>query len=389
MKPTQIFFLSCVFVTALSSCAKINDEYIDRNPIPKIDWNAVADSSSQALMTAYWNPTKHHFNNDNVGSISRYDYWPEAHGLDVMVDAYKRTKSDLYKKGIYDFYEGVKAKNGGGFYNNYYDDMAWHAAAHLRAFEATGDTRYEESAKFLWDEIVKGWDDYQGGGIKWNHDNNEAGKSKGVPSNGPSTITAARRWEKYGISQTALGLTNEVWYNRIYDWMKDNRVVQQSGRVYEHINDTQGDWTYNTGTYIGSALELYKISGDKTYLKDAIKTADWTMGNLINTNNRVLSDWAEQQDNDVNLFKGIFIRYFTQLIMNKDLPDTNRKRYIAFIKNSAETLWLKGTVKTPVPLFGFHWWEAPTTGTVALRTQISGCTLMEAMALLQNEGFLD
>ncbi|SOD15343.1 glycoside hydrolase family 76 protein [Pedobacter xixiisoli] len=386
----KLYITVCLLIVfGFYSCGKINDEYIERNPIPKIDWNKVADSSSQALMTAYWNTTKHHFNNNNLGAIGQYDYWPEAHGLEVLIDAYERTKSDLYKNAINDFYQGVRVKNGNSFYNNYYDDMAWHAVAHLRAFQVTGDTRYETSAKYLWDEIVKGWNDFDGGGIRWNHEENTAGRSKGIPTNGPSTITAARRWQKYGEAQTALGLKNNVWYNRIYDWMKNHRVVQQSGRVFETIDNTRGDWTYNTGTYIGSALEIYNITGDRTYLKDAIKTADWTMANLINTNNRVLSDWAEQQDHDVNLFKGIFIRYFTQLIMHKDLPEANRKRYITFIKHSAETLWLKGTLKTPVPLYGYHWWEAPQTANVSLRAQISGCTLMEAMALLQNKGLLN
>lgn len=42
--------------------------------------------------------------------------------------------------------------------------------AHLRALEATGDARYEQSAKELWTFITAGWNDYEGGGMPWNHE---------------------------------------------------------------------------------------------------------------------------------------------------------------------------------------------------------------------------
>jgi len=373
----------------LGECGKINDVYIDRSTKYNIDWTSAADSSSTSFVNVYWNSTKHHFNNDNFGAIGQYDYWPEAHGLDVLTDAYKRTGNNLYKDRIYEFYEGVKAKNSGRFYNNYYDDMGWHGMAHLRAFEATGDTRYEASAKELWQWIVDGWNEFDGGGIPWNHENTTEGRSKGVPSNGPAAIIAARRWQKYGDAEVINGLNNLQWLDKIYNWMKEHRVVQQSGRVYDNFSDTRGDWTYNAGTYMGAALEYYKITGNKVYLNDAIKTADFTTSTLINTNNKVLSDWAEQQDHDVNLFKGIFVRYLTLLIRHKDLPETNRKRYINFLKNSAQILWTTGTVKSPVILFGYHWWLAPTEGKAALRTQLSACMLMEALALLKEEGYLE
>lgn len=381
-----LFFAGTALMLA---CGKINDVYVDKSTKFNIDWSAAADSSSTSFVNVYWNSTKRHFNNDNFGTVNQFDYWPEAHGLDVLVDAYTRTKGNLYKDKINDFYEGVKAKNGNSFYNNYYDDMGWHGMAHLRAFEATGDARYEASAKQLWQWIVTGWNDFDGGGIPWNHENTDAGKSKGIPSNGPAAIIAARRWQKYGAAEVVNGLNDLQWLDKIYNWMKENRVVQQSGRVYEKITDTKGDWTYNAGTYMGAALEYYNITGNKVYLNDAIKTADWTTSTLVNSNNKVLSDWAEQQDHDVNLFKGIFVRYLTLLIMNKDLPESNRKKYIYFLKNSAEILWTTGVVKSPVVLFGYHWWQAPVETKVALRTQLSACMLMEALAKLRVEGYVE
>jgi len=383
MKKNWFYFAMLFFITACGNNNSPDDG--ERN---EINWTATADSSSMSLMNNFWNPVKHHFNNDNGGTVNPYDYWPEAHGLDVLVDAYLQTQKEVYKTAIYDFYEGVKAKNGGRFWNNYYDDMGWHGMAHLRALEATGDLRYEQSAKDLWAWILEGWDDLDGGGIRWNHDNTAEGMSKGVPSNGPAAIIAARRWQKYGNTEIINNRNDSVWLSMIYDWIRSNRFDPQTGRVFDSKNDTRGDWTYNAGTFIGAALEYYKITRDKIYLNDAVKTADWAISTLINSDNRVLSDWAEQPDHDVDLFKGIFVRYFTQLILNKDLPENNRTRYIAFMKNSAEYLWTKGTRKSPLVLFGYHWWEAPNSNTVALRVQLSGNMMMEAMALLKEKGIL-
>lgn len=385
MKKTVL--MACLALI-ISSCGKIEDEYIDRSAKYNIDWTSAADSSSSSFANVYWNSTKHHFNNDNLGAVGQYDYWPEAHGLDVLVDAYERTKNDVYKQRIDDFYEGVKAKNGGDFYNNYYDDMGWHGMAHLRALEATGDTRYEQSAKDLWTWITAGWNENDGGGIPWNHEDTKEGISKGIPSNGPAAIIAARRWQKYGEAEVINGHNNLEWLSMIYNWMKENRVVQQSGRVFENINDKNGDWTYNAGTYMGAALAYYEITGNKVYLNDAIKTADWATSTLVNANNKVMSDWAEQEDHDVNLFKGVLVRYLTQLIRNEDVPETTRKRYVGFLKNSAQILWTTGTAKNPVILFGYHWWEAPVSGKAGLRAELSGCMLMESMALLDKEGYL-
>jgi len=42
-----------------------------------------------------------------------------------------------------------------------------------------------------------------------------------------------------------------------------------------------------------------------------------------------------------------------------------------------------------VILFGYRWWEAPLDGKAGLRAEISGATLMEAMATLKQGGYLN
>lgn len=361
-----------------------------------LDWESIADKGTATLANNFWNSSAKHFYNNIKGQMRPYDYWPEAHAMDVIIDAYERTNSATYKQRISDFYDGIKAKNGGGFYNNYYDDMAWHGLTHMRAFKATGDTRYEESARDLWGWLTDGWNDEDGGGIPWNHENNANGKGKGVPTNGPSTIIAIRRWVEYGALEVKKEENNLQWAKKLYAWIRGHRYEPETGRVFEKKDDKGGDWTYNAGTFMGAAMELYDVTGEQSYFNDAMLIAEYGMENL-SSNFYVLSDWAEQYnekedaDHDVNLFKAIFVRYFTRLIMHDDLPADKRKQYINFLEESAKCLWTRATLTSGnATLFGHRWWEYPKGDhAIQLRTQTSGAAIMEAMALLQKKGYLN
>ncbi|HAH22224.1 MAG TPA: glycosyl hydrolase family 76, partial [Prolixibacteraceae bacterium] len=84
------------------------------------------------------------------------------------------------------------------------------------------------------------------------------------------------------------------WALKIYDWEKSTLFNPANGAVYDNIDSRTGDiqkswiFTYNEGTFLGSAVELYKITGEKGYLNDAIKAADYTLNNLVDGNDRLL-----------------------------------------------------------------------------------------------------
>lgn len=395
MKSKVFLLLSCVMLFfGVYSCDSYEDVYIEVNKFPKYAWTEAVDSSTVAFVDRYWNTTNHCFNNTFDGQIQWNDYWPEAHGLDVLVDAYLRTGNDRYKQAIYDFYDGVRRKNGNKWENDFYDDMGWHGMAHLRAYEATNDERFLNSSRELWHLITLGWSDYQGGGIQWRKGSDELGEGKGIPANGPAAIIAARMYQRFP-DEVVEGYNNLEWALRIYEWMKYNRTILSTGRVYENYDNTNGDYSYDVGTFLGSALELYKITGEKMYFNDAIKVTDYHIAANINKNNRVMRDFGEQTGDggghDCNLFKGIFVRYFTILIQHPDLSSGDRTRYLNFLKNNANYLWTYGTEKSPVIKFSPTWWELPKETEVwgDLRAAISAATTMEAMALLEEKGYFD
>lgn len=311
-----LFGIFLTFSCSLMSCGSYDDEYIEVNQFPKYSWTAAADSASTTFVNRYWNTSVGCFNNTFDGQIAQNDYWPEAHGLDVVVDAYLRTHDEKYKKVIWDFYDGVKNKNGGKWRHDFYDDMGWHAMAHLRAYYATNDDRFLKSSHDLWTWITEGWNDYDGGGIQWKVGTDAESMGKGIPSNGPAAIIAARFAQKYP-DETINGFTNLQWSLRIYEWMKYHRTVLSTGRIFENYDTTNGDYSYDVGTFMGAAIELYNITKEKVYFNDAVKVARYHIANNVNTAYKVMRDYGEQTGDggghDCNLFKGIFVRYFTIL----------------------------------------------------------------------------
>lgn len=376
MKELFILFLFPLLCTA---CGNDNGNGSDIDgEKEQIDWNKAADSSTGALTKLFWNAQGNYFNYDSNGKTD-FHYWPQAHGLDVLVDAYLRTGDNLYQRYFEQWLDGVKAKNDNTFQNDYYDDMEWNALALLRAYQATKDSRYKDAALQIWEYIKVGWNDNAGGGITWKKGMEW---SKNSCSNGPACILAARLYREFGDEE------NKEWAVRIYNWQKSTLVNMNNGAVYDNINSETGeiqtDWifTYNQGTFAGSAVELHKIFGEKSYLNDAVKVADYTISALVE--NSLLKS---EGTGDGGLFKGIFIRYFTDLIRQERLESPDLRRYIQFMKFNAETLWNDGTTQSSV-LFGPNWRQKPGA-TTGLTEQLSGCMLIEAMALLEKENYLD
>jgi predicted alpha-1,6-mannanase (GH76 family) len=345
------------------------------NPSPEIeekaatDWSAAADSSSRTLVTHFWDGAERYFWTDNHGN-KNFQYWPQAHALDVLIDAYERSGNDFYSAYFDLWFDGVKKRNGNRWYNSYFDDMEWIALALLRAYQATNEAKYKEAALELWGYIQEGWNNYAGGGIAWERDNHIW--SKNACSNGPACILAARLYQATGDE------AYREWAFDIYEWEKSTLFNSATGAVYDNIDGRTGEkntswiFTYNQGTFIGSAVELHKITGEKMYLNDAVLAANYATTTLVN--DAILKD---EGGGDGGLFKGIFVRYFTELIRQERLDSVTKKRYIQFLQYNAETLWTKGVNKENA-LFGTNWRSKPGSET-GLTEQTSGCMLIEAM----------
>ncbi len=384
MPRTQMQLALLLILAGLASCFKAPDDPItnpggNKPTVRTYNWPAIADSAQFGLTSGYWNAAGKYFTLQPGGNAFNNNYWPNAHALDALTDAYLRKDKDAaVKQRMDELIEGVRTANGGTYVNDYYDDMQWMMIATLRAAAATGDARYRSVADALWTDVKGGWDNVAGGGFYWRKDR----ANKNTPANAPACLFAAR---SYQASKNADDL---AWANRTYDWLKAN-LIRPNGDVWDGLNTSvapvQPDtrlFTYNYGTVIGSALELYKITRDIRYQNDAILVADAALARLTRENVLPNGDTG-----DGGLFNGILVRYLTRLVVEGDLPSGKRTAYVNFLKVNAETLWSKGTT-LPAGLFGPDW-KTPPGANTSLTTQLSGVMLMEAMAELRKLNLLD
>ena len=346
-------------------------------------WKKEANKSTIAFVNHFWNKDKKFFNS-YVGRPDTWEqdwcYWPQAHAMDVIIDAYVRSGNKTWKTYFDAWYVGVKQKSGGSYYNDFVDDMEWICLTMIRLYEHTGDKKFINTAEDLWREIKNNWnEEYSGGGIAWKQTQQD---SKNSCSNGPAGIIAARLYQLNGKKAEDL-----EWAKKIYEWQSAKLVNTGNGKVYDHIvNHDTGeckDWlfTYNQGTYMGMAHELYNITGEKRYLEMASLAANFCITQLVNKDFRKDNNFDilqnEGDNGDGGLFKAVFVRYFVKLILEEDLPVPERKRYVEFFNNNAEVLNTKGTGND------YHYrgdWSKPGNTSHDLPTQTSGCTMIEAKA---------
>ena len=376
IRVTASALLGLAFLTA---CHEPVDDMITP-PAPKpvvvvANWAARADSAQAALNQLFWAPTDHYYLQNNLGKPD-FNYWWQAHGLDLALDGYQRTKVLDYITRMQQLQQGTKTKNGNTYLNNYYDDMAWQALANLRAFQITQDPSYKATAALLWTDLKTGWNTNQGGGIAWRKNQLDY---KNTPANAPVAILAAR------LYQLDKNPDDLAWATKIYAWQKQNLVDATTGAVWDGIN-RQGNgqvdktwlYSYNQGVYLGAGLELYRATQQSTYLDDANRTAAYVLNDSQLSPGGILKD---EGGGDGGLFKGILARYLAQLATEPAVNAATRAKYVSYLKFNAESLYSKGT-RRPQYLFNTSWTAQPGS-TVDGSTQMSGVMMFEVMADLQ------
>ena len=196
---------------------------------------------------------------------------------------------------------------------NVYDDQMWLCREMVRAYRLTGDKAYLTEATMLADYCIDGWDcclDANGneyGGISWGPGYN----SKHSCSNGPLIQPLVWLADIYRTDDEAEDLkyyyilpdstrTNtmrrhsEVYLEmarKVYLWQKEKLLNHSTGvywdmlgapgeiqyvkvnrRTYRTHVDTGGPtgtaYTYNTGTMLAGAAELYRVTGETLFLND-------------------------------------------------------------------------------------------------------------------------
>ena len=360
-----------------------------------------ADKMARALIDNFWgasfkeSPDRYFFNRKSWrADLGTNDFWPQAHAVDVVTDAYMRTKDEKYYQ-IFDlWFQGMPrfnpnaqegSRKGDPWWNAYVDDMEWHCLALIRIYEATGETRYLNKARQIYaDWIWTQWgpEDERPwhGGVTWKTD---APKSKNACSNGPAAIVAARLAQLASVDASNDKNKSADEYQeealKIYQWERERLWNSETGAVFDNMNRRgrigRFSPSYNQGTFIGAAVELFRLTGDHSLLDDAVLTARYTTGTMSRRNDGVLPDAPE---GDGALFHGIFFRYLANLIVLPELDDAARQELTDYLLHSATVLVRQG-VNSQTSLYGGRWRQPPPTGKpAALNPHVTGCMILEA-----------
>ena len=366
-------------------------------------WSKLADATADALIENFWgasfpdNPTRFYFNYESAqADLTNDHYWPQAHAMDVVTDALRRTGDAKYRIIYPLWWDGLPRFNprdtpnpAEPWWNEYVDDMEWVCIAMLRMFETNPNADYIVKAKQVFNNwILPTWgpDDEAPwyGGITWK---TSVKKSKNACSNGPAAIVAALIYNNYDKCGIPDSKPKEEYLKdaiRIYQWEKAVLFDSETGGVADNINGegfvNKYVFSYNSGTFLGAAHLLHKATGDPQYLDDAIKAADYCIVNKGVGEPRHLVDPGT---GDAGLFHGIFFRYFVQLILDENVPQDKREQYRKYLTETAEIA--AASLTDGVWLFSPDWLGGKVgPGDKAfLNPHVSGATLMAAMALIE------
>lgn len=379
--PVLCTFLMLFGCEASTEWEKLNvSEPVKTDPV--IDWAATADSCTFVLIDQFLNKEKGTFwkSPKDVSGGSYNIYWQQAHAMDVLVYSYKRIKdknpelAETYENYFKLWYEN-KANNyhhstddETGFLNPFTDDMCWISLTLIHMTEATGDVKYVNMAKDIYDKyiITRAWSDSKGKGLPWKSND----KSRNACTNSPGCLIAAKLYQKFGgdnYLDDAMTL-----YNYIV-----NNLLKSDGRVEEP------PLTYTQGTFGEACRQLYHITKDRQYMRKAELVISYTM-----TTDRCVQNWILRNEGttmDQSIFKAVFVPYAVNLALDNNTSEYIKRRIILFLEDNGIALW-NNMDRTLYPaMFCNYYWGTmfPSDDIASMGAQASGASLMEGIARMK------
>ncbi|WP_198671831.1 glycoside hydrolase family 76 protein, partial [Desertihabitans aurantiacus] len=271
-------------------------------------------------------------------------WWNSAVAISTVIDYQRQTGDDSYAWMVERTFEvnrvpfpaGEKSTDEieGNFISRAVDDAGWWGLAWLNAYDLTGDVEYRETAEIIADYLHSFWDTSTcDGGVWWNAERTY----KNAVTNGQYVkLTAMLHQRLPGDWQ---------WRDRAvsaWEWYLDSGMVGEDGLVNDGLTDDcanngQTVWTYNQGLPIGAGVELAEITGDEAHLDTARQLADAAIDSDLLFPGGVLTESCEVGENPCDdnqkQFKGIFLRYLTEL------DQATGGDYRSVAKRQADTVW--------------------------------------------------
>ncbi|WP_240485912.1 glycoside hydrolase family 76 protein [Anditalea andensis] len=259
---------------------------------------------------------------------------------------------------------GVHRANTKGFakvngIENVYDDQMWLIIVFIEAYKATGNNDYLAKAEYLTEYVLDGWDNtidsngVERGGIPWG----PGYVTKHACSNGPMISPLVWLYKLY--RNQADEITNKFidpedrqtrrseplkkseyyldFAKKIYVWQK--KSLMRNDGVYDdmmggcmpgspeietidNINYRKGischdrigpAISYNSGTMLSGAAELYKVTKDRVYIEDARKLSDASFQYFSILDKTIPGHYTFDISGFRNWFNGVLMRGYVDI----------------------------------------------------------------------------
>ncbi|MEA4918997.1 glycoside hydrolase family 76 protein [Proteiniphilum sp.] len=239
---------------------------------------------------------------------------------------------------------------------NVYDDQMWLTRELLESYKLTGEENYLQKAEYLTEYVLDGWDctiDENGnevGGIPWG----PGYVTKHSCSNGPMVSPLVWLHELYmgkndeithryidpvdrRTRKTAQMKKSDyylIFAEKVYDWQKKH-LIREDG-VYSDMmggctpgkpeletidgvtyrkgvicRDRVGTpLTYNSGTMLSGAADLYRATSYNRYLTDGVALSDATFSFFAKKDREVEGYYSYKIDGFNNWFNGVLMRAY-------------------------------------------------------------------------------
>ncbi len=349
-----------------SGCNKTDtDKYV-------LDYDIVPTYSDSNIWAAYDSYNQYLFDNQThlykvdtdtkdgantkatVGAV-----WTQAIYWDMAMNAYKKAvtqnnaeRQTKYKTLVDEIYQGDSAHYVSFDWNNQdanngwfiYDDIMWWTGSFARAYGIFKDAKYlkyaDESFCRVWYGSYslkdRGSYDKVNSGMfwQWNTSNppDSSGTGKMSCINFPTVVAAVTLYNNIDPSDDQhkaddnIGFNNNPNYPRwlsrdtylkdakeIYDWGVNNLFDKSTGNVADSRHGNSVDWgatMYNQGSFIGASCLLYKLTGEQSYLDNAISAANYAM----NTMSAPLYIFPNGSGTEQGIYTAIFGQYMNMLV---------------------------------------------------------------------------
>jgi predicted alpha-1,6-mannanase (GH76 family) len=218
--------------------------------------------------------------------------------------------------------------------NDYYDDEGWWAMGWIASYDLTGDVKYLNTAKDIFEDMAGGWSTPCNGGLWWD----KKKTSIAAISNELFLYVGASIANRVSASEKDHYLN---WAQMEWDWFWNSGIINSQGLINDQKsfkNDRKTTYTYNQGVILGGLSELARARSDGGYISHAYDIANAAISTL--SENGILTEPVSGPlDEQGAQFKGAFVRGLSRLNENQ-----GQQRYTDFLKKNADSAWSQNKV---------------------------------------------